>query len=72
MAEETVNKIVDENSKKTIDEEELRKTEQLVKDVEALNLMKYNLGLTKKPDMHKEYKFWKTQPVPKFGEFKKT
>jgi len=61
-------KPVVESSTKKIDDEELKKADQLVKEMEALS-MRYNL-LQKKQDasINKEFKFWKTQPVPKLDE----
>lgn len=53
---------------KKIDAEELKRADQLVKEMEALS-MKYNLMQKKQdPTDGKEFKFWKTQPVPKIGE----
>lgn len=67
MAEEASHPVVENNeSMKKIDEEELKKADQLVKEMEALS-MKYSL-LQKKQDTNKEFKFWKTQPVPKLGK----
>ena len=55
-----------ENHKLAVDDETSRQEqEKLVRDIEALR-MKYNLGV-KKPETSKEFKFWKTQPVPKLG-----
>lgn len=61
------NKVVVENNKPVDADDESRQKEQLVRDMEALR-MKYNLGLNKKPETSKEFKFWKTQPVPKLGK----
>lgn len=69
MAEQVTNPVVENNENVSkINEDELKKANQLVKEMEALS-MKYNL-LQKKQDLsaNKEYKFWKTQPVPKLDE----
>ena len=68
MAEEAVkNDVVIENNKVAEDEESRQSKEQLVRDMEALR-MKY-LSANKKQETSKEFKFWKTQPVPKLGEW---
>lgn len=68
MAEEAAKSdAVVENNKVADDDESRQEQEKLVRDIEALR-MKYNLGVNKKPETSKEFKFWKTQPVPKLGK----
>lgn len=65
MAEEAAKKDAVVENNKLVDDEGSITKEQLVRDMEALR-MKY-LSVNKKQETSKEFKFWKTQPVPKLG-----
>lgn len=68
MAKETNKNQAENADGKDKRAEELKNADQLYKEMEALS-MKYNLGLHKnRQEKTKEFKFWKTQPVPQLDE----